>query len=62
MNSPDEVAKKVGDRVEAGEVVCYIEAMKTFNAIKSDTAGVITSIRFGAGDTVSEDDILMTIA
>ena len=62
VNSPDEVAKKVGDRVEAGEVVCYIEAMKTFNAIKSDTAGVITSIRFGAGDTVSEDDILMTIA
>ncbi len=62
VNSPDEVAKKVGDRVEMGEVVCYIEAMKTFNAIKSDTAGVITSIRFGAGDTVSEDDILMTIA
>ncbi len=62
VNSPDEVAKKVGDHVEAGEVVCYIEAMKTFNAIKSETAGVITSIRFGAGDTVNEDDILMTIA
>ncbi len=62
VNSPDEVAKKVGDHVEAGEVVCYIEAMKTFNAIKSETVGVITSIRFGAGDTVNEDDILMTIA
>lgn len=62
VNSTGEVAKKVGDRVEAGEVVCYIEAMKTFNAIKSDTAGVITSINFSAGDAVNEDDILMTIA
>ena len=62
VNSTGEVAKKVGDRVEAGEVVCYIEAMKTFNAIKTEFAGVITSIRFGAGDAVNEDDILMTIA
>jgi pyruvate carboxylase subunit B len=62
VNSPSEVAKKVGDRVEAGEVVCYIEAMKTYNAIKSEFAGVITSICFNAGDSVSEDDVLMTIA
>jgi pyruvate carboxylase subunit B len=62
VNSTGEVAKKVGDRVEAGEVVCYIEAMKTFNAIKTEFAGVITSIRFGAGDAVNEDDVLMTIA
>ncbi len=57
-----EQPKKVGDRVVVGEVVCYIEAMKTYNAIKSETAGVITSICFNAGDAVSEDDVLMTIA
>jgi len=62
VNSPTETPKKVGDRVEVGEVVCYIEAMKTYNAIKSEFAGVITSIGFSSGDAVSEDDVLMTIA
>lgn len=61
VNSSDEVAKKVGDRVEAGEVVCYIEAMKTFNAIKTETSGVILSINYASGDSVNEDDVLMTI-
>lgn len=62
VNSPTEVAKKVGDRVEEGDVVCYIEAMKTYNAIRSEFSGVITSICFNAGDSVGEDDVLMTIA
>ena len=62
VNGAGEVAKKVGDRVSKGEVVCYIEAMKTYNAIKSEFDGVITSICFKAGDSVYEDDVLMTIA
>ncbi len=61
VNSSDETAKKVGDKVEAGEVVCYIEAMKTFNAIKAESAGVIQSINYASGDSVNEDDVLMTI-
>ena len=61
VNGAGEVAKKVGDKVEKGEVVCYIEAMKTYNAIKSEFSGVITAINFNAGDSVSEDDVLMTI-
>ncbi len=61
VNSSDETAKKVGDKVEAGEVVCYIEAMKTFNAIKAESAGVILSINYASGDSVNEDDVLMTI-
>lgn len=62
VNGAGEVPKKVGDKVEKGDVVCYIEAMKTYNAIKTDIAGVITSICFNPGDSVSEDDVLMTIA
>ncbi len=61
VNSSDETAKKVGDKVEAGEVVCYIEAMKTFNAIKAESTGVIQSINYASGDSVNEDDVLMTI-
>ncbi len=62
VSGSGEQPKKVGDTVAAGEVVCFIEAMKTYNAIKSEYAGVITSIKFNPGDAVSEDDVLMTIA
>ncbi len=54
--------KKVGDKVAPGDVVCYIEAMKTYNAIKAETAGTIAAINFNAGDSVAEDDVLMVIA
>ena len=61
VNGTGETPKKVGDKVNEGDVVCYIEAMKTYNAIKADTSGVITNICFNPGDSVSEDDVLMTI-
>jgi len=32
---------QVGDTVEAGQVVCIIEAMKLMNEIESDAAGVV---------------------
>ena len=48
--------------MEEGEVICYIEAMKVFNRIKAEKAGTITSISFSSGDSVEEDDVLMTIA
>ncbi|MCD8306054.1 MAG: oxaloacetate decarboxylase [Prevotella sp.] len=62
VSGSGEQPKKVGDRVEKGEVVCFIEAMKTYNAIKSEFAGVITSINFHPGEAVNEDDVLMIIA
>ena len=52
---------KVGDIVKEGDVLCYVEAMKTYNAVRSEFSGKITSINYAGGDTVSEDDILMTI-
>ena len=61
VQSSSETPKKVGDHVEAGEVICYIEAMKVFNRIKAEKAGTITSIAFASGDSVEEDDLLMTI-
>ena len=47
--------------MKAGQTVCYIEAMKTFNAIAAECDGVITEICFNAGAAVSEDDVLMKI-
>lgn len=55
-------AVKVGDKVKKGQTVCYIEAMKTFNAISAECDGVITEICFKSGDSVSEDDVIMRIA
>ena len=52
---------KVGDIVKEGDVLCYVEAMKTYNAVRSEFSGTITSINYAGGDAVSEDDVLMTI-
>ena len=57
-----ETPKKVGDAVQAGEILGYIEAMKTFNAIRTDKAGTITAILANSGDSVEEDDPIMKLA
>lgn len=52
--SPDsEPYVKVGDRVEAGQVLCILEAMKLFNEITSDHSGVVTRIIPENGELVS---------
>jgi len=56
-----DVAVKVGDSVKKGQTVCYVEAMKTFNAIAAEADGVITEICLQSGASVSEDDVLMKI-
>ena len=56
-----ETPKNVGDAVKEGDVVGYIEAMKTYNAIKADRDGVITAILVNSGDSVEEDDVIMKI-
>jgi acetyl-CoA carboxylase biotin carboxyl carrier protein len=52
--SPDsEPFVKVGDRVEPGQVLCILEAMKLFNEITSDYGGVVTRIIPENGELVS---------
>ncbi len=62
VKDAQEAAKNVGDHVEAGDVIGYIEAMKTYNAIRADFAGTITAILVNSGDSVEEDDPIMKIA
>ena len=52
---------KVGDKVKKGDLLCYIEAMKTYNAIRADFDGTVTAICATSGDSVAEDDVLMKI-
>jgi pyruvate carboxylase subunit B len=61
VKGASDIPVKVGDTVKKDQTVCYVEAMKTYNAVSAENDGVITSIFFNPGDTVSEDDVLMTI-
>lgn len=60
--SPEEDAYvKVGDRVNKGDVLCAIEAMKMFNEIKAETAGTIAEICVDNGNVVEYGQILFKI-
>ncbi len=51
----------VGSKVEQGEVIGLIEAMKMMNEITAPTSGVITSILVENEALVAYDDTLFTI-
>ena len=59
QTSPDFV--KVGDNVVAGDTVCLIEAMKTFNPVKAHKSGRVTKILVEAGDPVEYGAPLIVI-
>ena len=52
---------KVGDRVEVGDTLCIIEAMKIFNQIEADKSGVIKAMLKSGGDPVEYDELLFVI-
>lgn len=51
----------VGQKVQAGDTVCIIEAMKIMNEITAPTSGTIETIDVKNGDVVSFDQVLFTI-
>ena len=59
---PDaEAFVSVGDRVERGQVLCIIEAMKLMNNIEADCAGEVISIEPKDGAAVQFGDRLFVI-
>ena len=58
----NEIKVKVGEKVNAGDTVVILEAMKMQNNIEAETSGTITSINVNKGDAVMEGDTLVTIA
>jgi acetyl-CoA carboxylase biotin carboxyl carrier protein len=51
----------VGARVEAGQTLLLIEAMKTFNPIVALKGGTVTRILVESGDTVDPGQALMVV-
>ena len=56
-----EKAIQVGDRIEKGDVVGYIESMKVINAVTADQAGVVVEIVAQHGEDIEEDDPIVKL-
>ena len=52
---------QVGDRVEAGQVVAMIEAMKVFNEIHAELSGRVTAVLVESGDVVQGGQDLIAL-
>jgi acetyl-CoA carboxylase biotin carboxyl carrier protein len=61
-SSPDApVFVQVGDKVQVGQVLCIIEAMKLMNEIESDKAGVVREILVSNAQPVEYGQALFVI-
>uniref|UniRef100_UPI0004A47F9C acetyl-CoA carboxylase biotin carboxyl carrier protein n=1 Tax=Vibrio parahaemolyticus TaxID=670 RepID=UPI0004A47F9C len=62
--SPSPDAKsfvEVGQKVNAGDTLCIVEAMKMMNQIEADKSGVVTAILVEDGQPVEFDQPLVVI-
>ena len=53
---------KSGQKIKKGDTICLIEAMKTFNEIKSDKDGIVKSILVKNGEAVEFGQPLFEIS
>lgn len=56
------IAVKPGDRVEAGQELCVVEAMKMKNLIRASQAGEIGEVHIQVGQHVRHNDALVEYA
>jgi len=52
---------EVGQKVNIGDIICIVEAMKMMNQIESDKNGIVTAILLDNGQPVEFDEPLIII-
>ena len=50
-----------GDRVEAGQALAVVEAMKMENILRAGKSGVVKSVEAGAGDSLAVDQVILEL-
>jgi len=55
------VKVKVGDAVNANQVVAVLEAMKMENEVQTEVAGKVKEVRVKAGETVDGNQVLIVV-
>ena len=58
-NSPPYV--QIGDTIQAGQVICLVEAMKVFNEITAEVSGRVESMPAQPGQLVHKGDALIRV-
>jgi biotin carboxyl carrier protein len=56
------IKKNVGDKVEQGESVIILEAMKMENDLKSPSSGIIEKVFVSEGSAVEKGTALFSVA
>ena len=54
-----EVLVKPGDRVQAGDAICVLEAMKMKNTLRAAQAGAVSEVRVAPGQSVKHGELLV---
>jgi biotin carboxyl carrier protein len=55
------ILSKVGDKVEKGQTLLILEAMKMENEIKAGTSGIVKAIHVKAGDALENGILMMEV-
>ncbi|MEJ7540605.1 acetyl-CoA carboxylase biotin carboxyl carrier protein [Staphylococcus intermedius] len=54
-------AVKVGDKVNKGDIIGYIEAMKVMNEVTADVSGEVTEVHVGHGENIEFNQVILTL-
>jgi acetyl-CoA carboxylase biotin carboxyl carrier protein len=60
-NPDSEPFVSVGDKISVGQTVCIVEAMKLFNEIESEVAGIVIKVLVDNSSPVEYDQPLFLI-
>lgn len=60
-NPETPVFASIGDKIEVGQTVCIIEAMKLFNEIESEVSGTVVKVMVENASPVEYDQVLFLL-